>query len=155
MYQDTYVYVVFLESAEESATEMVHAFGPEEARAAALSMVEQAGGTKWKVTWVSQPLLCRDYTAQELQGAVRPADLDWDTLLLFEIHQVVRGQLENISKMDREAIKDVLGEFLWKIGEMLDALDGVEHTEPCGCLGTRNKNSMTYKLRKLAGYSYP
>ena len=55
-------------------------------------------------------------------------------------------------------LKDNLTAMLWDIGTLLDIIDEVD---PAYCrgepprLGTPNHRSMTYRLRKVAGYSYP
>ena len=55
-------------------------------------------------------------------------------------------------------LRDNLTAMLWEIGTLLDMVDGVDPLECRGNsprIGTPNRRSMTYKLRKVAGYSYP
>lgn len=58
--------------------------------------------------------------------------------------------------MTKTEIVDLLGHALWQIGILWDKVEGVD---PCrgapSKFGTANHRSMTYKLRKIAGYSYP
>ena len=65
---------------------------------------------------------------------------------------------EIASGRDPELVKDLLTAVLLEVGALWDMTSGVD---PFKCrgdaprLGTPNRRSMTYKLRKVAGFSYP
>lgn len=67
--------------------------------------------------------------------------------------QIEAGEDATMSESD---ILDALGHILWQIGILWDKAEGVDsHKGPPSRLGTSNHRSMTYKLRKIARYSYP
>ena len=73
---------------------------------------------------------------------------------LQEIARQVEAGTE--AAMTKTEILDVLGTALWQIGILWDKVEGVDsHKGPRNRLGTANHRSMTYKLRKIARYSYP
>lgn len=70
----------------------------------------------------------------------------------------IAGQVEAGAEatMTKAEILDALGTALWQIGILWDKVEGVDpHKGPRSKLGTANHRSMTYKLRKIAHYSYP
>jgi len=83
-----------------------------------------------------------------------PKDMTYEELneLIWTIYENDPDVIEQYAS----EILDKLGSVLWNIGEMWDRVEGVnprngtptEH-------GTPNRKSMTYKLRKVAGYTYP
>lgn len=82
-----------------------------------------------------------------------------DDLTLKTIKDMVYGSdLELLTQEEKMHIIDFLGSLLWDIGCVWDKTKGVDprkgpYADSYG--GTRNHRSMTYKLRKIAGYSYP
>lgn len=58
--------------------------------------------------------------------------------------------------MTKTEILDALGDALCQIGILWDKIEEVDTHKVYGArFGTANHRSMTYKLRKIAGYSYP
>ena len=53
-----------------------------------------------------------------------------------------------------EKVRDRLSSIMWNIGSLWDKASG-NCPSTFSATGTKNHRSMTYKLRKLAGYSYP
>ncbi len=71
----------------------------------------------------------------------------------------IRDEIRNgYPTMTQGQVRDNLATTIWETGRLWDENDGVD---PAHCrgkpprLGTPNHRSMTYKLRKVAGYSYP
>ena len=56
---------------------------------------------------------------------------------------------------EREAVTDRLGDLAAYIGKIWDAAEGTDPRAGKSGYGTPNRRSMTYKLRKAAGFSYP
>lgn len=74
-----------------------------------------------------------------------------------EIREVALSQ-EDLGPF-KDYLLNSLGLLLWDIGALWDIIDDVDPHEcrgepPC-IVGTPNHRSMTYKLRKIAGYSCP
>ena len=61
------------------------------------------------------------------------------------------------ARENRDAVIDALSDLAWDIGDLWDRIEGTdpEKGRKPHTLGTPNHRSMTYKFRKLAGYSYP
>lgn len=98
-----------------------------------------------------------DYTLEELQGGMSPADMVWSEMTLDEIRQVIftPEQRERISKFDKDLIISRFMSLAWDIGTQWDVLEG-RGTGTDGPYGsTTNRRSMCYKLRKAVGYTYP
>ena len=85
----------------------------------------------------------------EQHGAVRKMDY----AELFDLVIV----LDDLTSFERMVIAGRLGELVWGIGCLWDRVKGTDsrkgQARPYG--GTPNRRSMTYKLRKAAGFSYP
>jgi len=80
---------------------------------------------------------------------------DIEKMNLDEIRAFVYDDLEKAQRHEHE-VKDRLYSFCWDIGILHDRVGGVDSTAgPESRYGTRNRKSMTYKLRKAIGYSYP
>ncbi len=76
---------------------------------------------------------------------------------LAEIRGIVNGEdFADTSREDQDKLIDDLQAMLWDIGLAWDQIAGVDPQkgEPRK-YGTPNRRSMTYKCRKLAGFSYP
>lgn len=58
---------------------------------------------------------------------------------------------------ERMAITDNLDDYICTIGFLYDRATGTDPRKgkARAVYGTRNRRSMTYKLRKAAGYTYP
>ena len=70
------------------------------------------------------------------------------------INQVIdRGG--ELSGQERAEIHDVLADRVWHIGRVWDLADGTDIYRGSSTYGTPNHRSMTYKFRKVAGFSYP
>lgn len=81
-----------------------------------------------------------------------------DEITNMTVNELALFVLEHPEESQRREgeIKDALSGLCWKIGLVWDALDGTDVREgPERRFGSRNHKSMTYKLRKVAGYSYP
>ena len=76
-------------------------------------------------------------------------------MTLEQIHQFVIDNAP-LSQLEQCEVHEVLGNHLQYIGEIWDLADNVNPQRMQGYYGgCGNHRSMTYKLRKLAGYSYP
>lgn len=74
-----------------------------------------------------------------------------------ELWQFVREDPETAEHY-KDEIKDRLGMLCWEIGRIWDEVEGTDYnkrTPSSPVMGTPNRRSMTYKLRKVAGFSYP
>jgi len=64
--------------------------------------------------------------------------------------------LAGVDKRDRVALHDELASIIAECGAIWDLVDGTDARKgPRTKYGTPNHRSMTYKCRKVAGYSYP
>ena len=76
-------------------------------------------------------------------------DMSYDKLVNFVNHN-------ELTPSQISEVKDRLGGILWDIGVLWDKATNVDPKPFVGTYGgTGNHKSMTYKLRKVAGYSYP
>ena len=91
----------------------------------------------------------RDMTEMEQHRAVSGMDYKEVYVLVFA--------LDEPTSFERMLIKGRLADIVWGIGCLCDRVDGTDsrkgQARPYG--GTPNRRSMTYKLRKAAGFSYP
>ena len=65
--------------------------------------------------------------------------------------------MRKLSEEERGQIVAHLQDLCWSIGELWDAVNGTDIRRGRSSMygGTPNRRSMTYKLRKAAGFSYP
>lgn len=84
---------------------------------------------------------------------------DLEKMDLAELACYIDNRIENnepFTQNERMELHDVLGRKIAWAGALWDQVDGTDPRRfqaPYG--GTGNRRSMTYKCRKLAGYSYP
>jgi hypothetical protein len=68
-----------------------------------------------------------------------------------------KGQIE-LDKAELVELKDELCSRAWRCATLIDKLNRVDpykQSKNSPYLGTANKSSTTYKVRKALGYSYP
>jgi excinuclease UvrABC ATPase subunit len=77
-------------------------------------------------------------------------------MTLAEIENLVKFGFDDLTDLQKDEVKDKLSSILWNIGNLWDKVNEVNPREYSGQYGsTGNHKSMTYQLRKIAGYSYP
>jgi len=81
------------------------------------------------------------------------ADMPLDALL-----DLAFNHADELDDQQKTAVDDRLSGFVWRIAIALDKLHDIDPDKCRGTpprLGTPNKRSYQYKLRKAVGYSYP
>ena len=91
----------------------------------------------------------RRMTVTEQANAVRHMEYG-------DLHELVFA-LGVLSSSEQALVKDQLADIVWGIGCLWDRVEGTDSRkgQDRTYMGTPNRRSMTYKLRKAAGFSYP
>lgn len=84
---------------------------------------------------------------------------DISKMTLKEVHGFIidrRDAGQPLTQQEKIEIHDLLGNYIAYAGTLWDLADGTDPRKGSTVqYGTPNRRSMTYKCRKLAGYSYP